>query len=474
MLRRLIKGYSLGLVSLVEMAAPFLRMLALSRTMTLVELGMVSALAATISAFEQVTDFAIYRSVFSVPRDEYDDALAAAHGLAILRGLVVGVLAALAAPLVAAAFGIGVKFHAFALLGPVIAIRGLEHLSPRVAERDYNYGLQLKISLAGNAVGLAALGIGLFFTRSYVAFLISIYAQALVQVAASHLVAADKYRVAFFTPHFAKAFRFGYPLMFNGFGLAASSQGDRFLIGALLGLPSLAIYAVITLATTVPFALVSRVTGPVVLAQLYNAADGADGSYVPRLRLSARILPLVASFYALGVIALLNIAMPVVFGAKFTLTPAATAFLGLAIFARVARGDPFSSMLLHVGRTKRLAVANLSSASALAFELVLLLIFRNFEAAMAGRLCGEIVAMIVTLFVTRDLFRPARADYAKAVTVGAVVLAVAIGLGPAGVGVHIGPSIAAVLGGLAILVVWAASFTPAMLDASFPALRRKA
>ena len=132
-------------------------------------------------------------------------------------------------------------------------------------------------------------------------------------------------------------------------------------------------------------------------------------------------------------------------------------------------------MLLHVGRTKRLAVANLSSVQRLGLRIGLLLIFRNFEAAMAGRLCGEIVAMIVTLFLTRHLFRPARADYAKA------IYCWSRGSGcrrsdwgrPAWA-IHIGPSIAAVLGGLAILVVWAASFTPAMLDASFPALRRKA
>ena len=101
MLQHLSKGYTLLLVSLIETGTPFIRMLLLTHALSLTELGFVSALTATISAFEQMTDFALYRYVFSAAREEYEHALAAAHGLAILRGLTVGGLVALAAPLIA-------------------------------------------------------------------------------------------------------------------------------------------------------------------------------------------------------------------------------------------------------------------------------------------------------------------------------------------------------------------------------------
>jgi O-antigen/teichoic acid export membrane protein len=67
----------------------------------------------------------------------------------------------------------------------------------------------------------------------------------------------------FRSPYFIKAFHFGYPLMVNGIGLAAMSQGDRFVVGSLLGLPTLGIYAVMTLVTTVPLGMIMRVTGTV-------------------------------------------------------------------------------------------------------------------------------------------------------------------------------------------------------------------
>ena len=98
MLGQMTKGYRLVLLSLIEGITPFLRMTALSHYLSLSELGFVSALAASIGIFEQISDFAIYRSVFSASREQYEDALAAAHGLTIIRGLSVGAIAALAAP----------------------------------------------------------------------------------------------------------------------------------------------------------------------------------------------------------------------------------------------------------------------------------------------------------------------------------------------------------------------------------------
>jgi len=121
-----------------------------------------------------------------------------------------------------------------------------------------------------------------------------------------------------------------------------------------------------------------------------------------------------------------------------------------------------------------LAIANVASSSALIFEFVLLVTFHSLEAVMAGRMLGEITGTTFTLVVTRDLFKPAILDFAKAVAVGLLVLVVAIALGFAGVGVALIPSVATVAAGLAVFAVWALSFTPALFEASFPAMRLRA
>ncbi len=129
-------------------------MLALSHLLDLRELGFASILMAVYGTFEMVTDINISRFVMAAPRENYHETLAAAHALSVVRGLVVGAAAVILSPLIAGAFSLGADWPTFAALGLVIAIRGFEHLEPRIAERDYRYGPQLKVSAV--AYGLAS------------------------------------------------------------------------------------------------------------------------------------------------------------------------------------------------------------------------------------------------------------------------------------------------------------------------------
>src|SRR5574337_30710 len=421
MMSLIARGYALVIVSVIENGVPFFRMLLLSRGLTLKELGFSSVLAATYGAFEQVTDFAVYRFVFSTPRERYEEAMASAHALSVLRGAVVGGIAAAAAPLIARALSLPDYWPDFAALGLIVFIRSLEHLGPRVAEKDYRYAVQLKVNAISNGVGLAALAVTLLATHSHVALIAGLLAQMTSQVVASHWLAASPYRLKFRSPLFMEAFRFGYPLMFNGMGLAASAQGDRFIVAAMLGLPMLGVYAVATLAAYIPIALISRLTSTTLLAALYNAAHLGEAVYHARIRLAARLVPAVCAAYAVSMLTLLNILVPLVFGAQFRLSPEAVALLALGSFLRLARGDPFTSMLMQEGRTRRLAAANLASTSALGFELALVFAFGTLESVLLGRLLGELAGLCAILAVTFREFRSALREWIESAAFGLAV-----------------------------------------------------
>jgi len=463
------KSLLLVSISLVEYGSPFARMIALSHGLTLEELGFASVLTASYATFEQITDIAITRFLYSASREEYDDALSAAHGLSIVRGILVAAVAMLLAPFIGDAMGLSQYNIDFALLGPPIAIRAFEHLGPKIAERDYRYGAQFKVALIANVAALGALLLSLIAFHSHVALLIALYVQMTGQTLASHVLADGPYRAQFGTVWFRKAVAFGIPLMLNGMGLAASGQGDRFIVGSLIGLPALGIYSVATLATTVPLSMISRVTGTITLAALYNAHVANDGSHRSRLNLALRLFPMLCALYAIGILTLMNIVTPLVFGAKFHLSTAALAFLACASFFRSVRGDPFTSMLLQTGRTRALAVVNFSSISALLFELLLVLSFTNFESMIAGRLLGEITAFAVAVIVTRELFRGMHADYFRSmmVAMASVGLVVALTfLTP--VGVSIGYSLAALLSVGALLFGYAALTCLPLARHAFP------
>ena len=469
MLAMFAKGYSLVLVTAADSGTPFIRMLLLSHGLSLRELGFASALTATYSAFEVMTDFAIYRFVFSQPREHYEEALASAHALSILRGTVVGALAVAASPLIAAGLSLSADWPSFALLGPIILIRSMENLAPRVAERDYRYGVQLRVSLTGNILGLVALATALHFVRDHRVLLASLFAQTIGLVVASHALADTPYRLRLRSQFFGGAFRFGYPLMVNGFGLAISGQGDRFIVGSMLGLPALGVYSVATLVTTVPVGMLARMGHTVLLAALYNSERVSNSLYLARVRLAARVAPLFYGIVGLGVLTLMNIVVPLVFGRNFVLSREAVALLALGTFFRFARGEPVTAMLMNQGRTRRLAAANLSSVSTLLFEVVAILVRSSLEAVFVGRLLGELLATAVTLAVTRDQFRAALRDFAMGMGVAVGVLGGAIVLTfTTPVGEKPLVSLAALLACVAIYATWAVRPALRLFQAGFP------
>jgi O-antigen/teichoic acid export membrane protein len=404
------KGLSLLSVGVLDFGTPFVRMLILTRLLSLDELGFASALAAAYGTFEQITDIAIYRFVLSSPRADYVETLASAHALSLLRGCVVGALALLCAPALGFALSPDRDWASFAFLAAVIFGRSFEHLEPRVAERDYRYDAQFKVSLAGNALGLAALVATGLVAHSHVAVLAFLLVHMAASVAASHLASAQPYRVRFRSPHFRRAWAFGYPLMFNGMGLAVAGQGDRLMVGALLGLPALALYSVALLVSVVPISLLFKVMGAINLASLLNASV-ANGQFEARLRLYARATPLIAAGYALGLLAFMNVAVSIAFGPRFVVSNWVLVMLSLGAFFKIARSEPFTSLLLHEMRTGTLALTNLSTFSGLGVGLGLTMACRTLLAPLVGRLTGEIIGLWTALLLTRRTFRAARTDF---------------------------------------------------------------
>src|SRR5271165_1113831 len=396
--RALSRTLPLVLVSAMDIGVPFIRMLALSHVLGLTQLGLASLLAAAVATYEQVTEIAVYRYVLSSPREVFQDALAAAHALAVTRGLIVaGVALALAYPM-ALIFNSGEDWGSFAMLGLIIFIRPFEHLEPRIAERDYNYAIQMKVALIAYSLSLSALAVSLMIAPSHVAIIASLLGQAIGQVVGSHWLSKEPYRLRFRSPEYIKAFKFGYPLIADGIGVAVSGQADRFLVGGMLGLPALAVYSVLLLAALVPITMVQRILNTVTVAMLINA--GEKSALLARMKLAGRIAPLVAGAYAVGVATLLNIVVPIVFGPKFVASRWMVALLAMSVFIRIVRFEPGNSILLYRGKTKRLALTNLVALSSVVLAYFFIRIWGNTEAAVLGRMGSDFLALLAMLYVT--------------------------------------------------------------------------
>ena len=413
------RSFPLVIVGVIETGTPFLRMFALTHILSLLEVGFVSVLTAFHGFFELSTDVAIYRFVFAAPKKQYEEALAAAHALSIVRGFSVCLLALCAAPFVAKAVSLGAYWTSFAALAPAIVVRSFEHMSPRVAERDYRYWPQVKATGISMALSLVVLTIVALTTRTHVAIIASIYTQVISMFFLSRLFADVPYRLDFHSPLFKAAFRFAYPLLANGLGLSIALQGDRFIVAGLFDLKTLALYSVIMLAAIVPMFLMGRVLQSTILARLFHASSQPE-RLNREVRLASSVVAFLASAYGGGVILLTNPVVTLVFGQKFHAGNVAMMFLGAGCLVRLVRSEPFTSLMLNASRTKRLAASNVVASSSLAFMVLFSFFDRSIEAVLAARFLGEAASLAVTFLMARRTPEGGRFVFSMSTVIGFV------------------------------------------------------
>ncbi|GGH17180.1 hypothetical protein GCM10007036_18440 [Alsobacter metallidurans] len=398
------RGAPLIAFSLNEMLVAFVRMMIMARALGPLELGFASTLAATYAAAEQLADTAIHRFVLASPREDFRKALAAAHAIALARGLILCVaLSAIAAPL-ACGFVRCEDWPSFAWLAPVALIRGFENLEIRVAERDYRYWPQLIASLCSHGSGLAALVFVGLVWKSHYAYIAYLMVQSTVYVAATHLLSTTPYRVAPRSPLLLNALRYSMPLVLNGIGQSVMTQGDRLLVAATLGVEELGLYAVTILIALVPISGLFRIIGPLQFAGLHNARD--ESVRMSRLRLYAIGVPMLAAVYSTALVVLVKVMMPLLFGPRFVIDDYAVILLGLIMMFRVCRTEPETSVFLMRHMTGRLAVASQSPIASFGFALLFVYFRPGLTSVLLGVACGELFALVVTLLLSRATWGP--------------------------------------------------------------------
>lgn len=386
--------------NVTQLFLPLARTLILARILSSFEFGFASALSASYSTFELITDIAIHRYVFASSRSEYQEALAGAHGLSIIRGGAAGMLALVAAPGLAYMMSLSADWMSFAWLGLAIFIRSLEHFEVRVAERDYRYNAQLVMNLVSNGAALVVMIATWLYVQDHTIYVAMLFAQNISYVLASHWLAKSPYRLDFRSQYFRKAAHFAYPLVFSGVGLAAVSQGDRLLVGSVLDLPTLGVYSVMMLTVTVPMGAITQISSSLVFAGLHNAVADRE-RFQCRLLLYMRIALILGMCFALGLLGFMDVVVPFVFGPRFTVAKGIVALLAAVSFLHIARAEPTTSVLLVNHRTRTLAMLSLSTVAGLLVATVLALSYRDLYAVLLGRLVGDIVVFGITMMILR-------------------------------------------------------------------------
>nr|WP_181919357.1 oligosaccharide flippase family protein [Alkalilimnicola ehrlichii] len=169
---------------------------------------------------------------------------------------------------------------AFQLLALIPIIDGMKHIDYVRFHRKLSFWRSVVVrELPQLFTLLACIPLGMWL-GDYRVMLYVLILYGLSYTVLSHLVAKRPYQMAWDSTFIRKIFSFGAPLLLNGFLLFFILQGDRAIVGSVLGPEALGLFSAAYMLTFTSSALVTNVMQTVLLPVLSKAKGSVDAFWV--------------------------------------------------------------------------------------------------------------------------------------------------------------------------------------------------
>jgi O-antigen/teichoic acid export membrane protein len=381
----------LAVAHLIEVILPAARFVIYARMMPSEEFGLAIALTLVFSAAELLTDFGLQQSILrSDPRDPAK--LASYHSLALIRAFIVGLMLFMLAPVNAWLFSKPDVWLVFAILGLLFAGRGFVNLGIKQATRDFNFRPDAMVMILTQLVWTVATLAAALWLANHLVVLVGIAAAVLTQIVTSHRLSTAPFQLGWERQTVREAWDFGYPLLPNGVALAITSMGDRFVIGAVLGVRAMALYTPLIILAMMPRGNVLRYANSLLLPTFIASVE-AGRSISGLLHVWSRILTMLGLALGLGIIAVAPTAIGVLFGANYIPPHDLTVLVAMLIYVRMLLGLPVPAALA-TGQTAPVTWGSLTTAGSLVPATVALWVTGRLEAFILTMVIVEAVSFI--------------------------------------------------------------------------------
>lgn len=411
----------------VDFGARFARTIILSRFLASDEFGVGVAISVMLGIASLVTDVAIDKFAVIEADENGTEALAAAHMLSVVRGALLSLVLVVTAPSTAAMFGVAEFKGAFAIAAFVPLIASFAHLGIKQIQRHYNYIPETWALLWSNLTSIGALLLSIVIFGDHRAVVASFLVEAIVYVCASHILAQTRYRLKNSRALMRKALTFGIPLMLNGIGLALMAQFDRAMVGHWLGVDMLAKYSVLLSISVVPISPLLRVFGALSISFILSKIS-EDASKSDKYSSLIFLFAVLGVVYSLAIALTLDWATPLIFGHSFVVDLRVHLLLTAIVFFRLQRGGAPTNLLLASGRTRELALLNLSAVVGIVLAFVLLYWSPRLEMLLWGLAIGDMFAFLLSVAASSFIFSLNKTHLTIDLGMAATSLAMIIGM----------------------------------------------
>ncbi len=376
------------------------RNLVVARLIPVADYGIAATLAVAMAVVEMVSALGLQQQIVQAREGEDERFQAALQGFQVLRGLAAGAaLLALAAPL-AGFLMIPEATWGYMALAAVPVLNALQHFDIHRLTRTHRFGPMILTGIVPAALALAAVWPLARWLGDWRVMLVSLLLQAGLATLVSHLVAERRFRLVLDRAEMGRSFRFGWPLLLNGALLFLVFNGDRLVVGRVLGMETLAVFAMGVTLTLTPTLVMANSVQNLFLPRL-SAVDRTTpegAARFGRLAVTAQ-----QAVLAMGIALVAGTALiggPVVhalLGPKYAgLLPLLT-LMAVAQALRVARAAP-AIVALATGETTNALVANIARALALGPAAVAAVTTGDLRLVLAVAVAGEALAYLVALW----------------------------------------------------------------------------
>lgn len=379
------------------------RALIMARLLSVADFGIASTLLLAVSVIEMLSAFGIHQQMVQARDGDDPRFQATAQGFTVLRAVVNGlILFVLARPL-ADFLNVPEAAWGYQVMAVVPLLNALHHSDATRFNRAMVFGPSIVVGLVPSVVALLSVWPLAWAFGDWRAMLFVILIHGCVALVASHLVAERPYRLALDPQIVRRALRFGWPLLVNNILIFLVFNGDRLVVGRVLGMEALAIFAMGLSITLAPTLVLTKSVNSLFLP-LLAPVDRSTPQGEQRFRhlglVTYELNFLFGTGMALGVLLLGPPFVHLVLGEKYAALVPILSWLAVQQALRVFKGGP-SLVALARGRTENAMIANLFRVALLPVAYLAAVRTGDTTTVIAIAIAGEFIGFGVALWLAR-------------------------------------------------------------------------
>lgn len=404
---RLVRWIRLSLVVLLarstEAFGPLIRSVALAHLISPTDFGIAVAISITAELGEMLLDIGLDQSaVRQIEHNSGKSVLDTLHTIALFRGIILAFLMAVGALIISTYFRNVEAVFAFASIGGTSLIRSFGNLGIKEAARNYSYSPHANTILIEQTVQTILVIVFAIQFEDYRCMLYGIYASSLAYMIASHVLSPVRWRLGWSGDAASEALSFGLPLIPSGAAVAAGMVGDRFAVGSMLDLATLAEYSVISTASILPRNVILKYLVTLVLPVFVNRRF--HGSFQDKSLRDRWTILLCAFgfFFGLGFLVFGQPMLTIVFGQRYNPEQLLVSVVAISACLKCLLQLPVPPALAY-GDSRFILLTSVLNFASLIVGIIVLWTTKSLVSFVLGIVVADCVA--VTVCIARSIRR---------------------------------------------------------------------